>query len=113
MAGRETSSIIYAMAWALPSPSSSPRLLESLEDSLNRVRVVVMVVLRKMKRHLYFQLIENKFTGSFKLSMLSIVIPVMALALEETHCRYATIHLTKRMVQAASQTGIVMVPFTE
>jgi uncharacterized membrane protein len=75
--------------------------------------VVFKVVVRKMRKHSYFQLIENRFTGSLMLRGLSIVIPIMALTLEEAHYQYIKIHLTKRMLDAATQTGIVMVPSTE
>ena len=81
MAGHLPSSISYAMTRALPSLSTSPRLRESSEVSLNRVgRVVVVlrisVLGRKMRKHSYFQLIENRFTGSLMLRTLSIVVPI-------------------------------------
>jgi hypothetical protein len=87
MAGHLPSSISYAMARALPSLSSSPRLPESLEDSHKKAGII-RVVGRKMRKHSYFQSTENRFTGSLMLRTLSIVIPVMALALETLHYKY-------------------------
>jgi hypothetical protein len=112
MASHLTSSISYAMTRALPSLSSNPRLRESSEVSLNRVGIA-RVDGRKMRKHSYFQLIENRFTGSKMLRRLSFVILIMALTLEQKHYQYIKIHLTKRMLDAATQTGIVMVPSTE
>jgi hypothetical protein len=91
MVGHLPNSISYAMTRALPSLSSSPRLPESLEDSLNRVGKVV-VVGRKMRKPSYFQWTKNKFTGSFRLRTLSIVIPIGALALDQVHYKYTMIH---------------------
>jgi hypothetical protein len=117
MAGNHPSSISYAMTRVQPSLSTSPRLRESSEVSLmrvGRILVVFMVVGRKMRRHLYIQLIENRFTGSLMLRGLSIVIPILALTLDqEVHYKYTEIHLTKRMLDTASQTGMVKVPTTE
>ena len=84
MAGHETSSISYAITRAQQSQSTSPRLKGSSEVSLLRVGIV-RVITKKMTRPSYFQLIENRFTGSLRLSTLSFVIPIGALALEETH----------------------------
>ena len=85
MAGRLQSSISYAMTRALPSLSSSPRLQGSLEDSRKRVGKMLEVIGRKMRKPSYFQSTENRFTGSKMLGKLSVVIPMMALALEEAH----------------------------
>jgi hypothetical protein len=93
MAGHLTSSISYVMTRALPSLSTSPRLIESSEGTLNRVGIA-RVVGSKMRKHSYFQWIENRFTGSKMLRTLSIVIPIMALTLEVTHYKYTEIHLT-------------------
>jgi hypothetical protein len=73
------------MTRAQPSLSSSPRLTGSLEDSLKRVGVAIKLG-RKIRKHSYFQLTENRFTGSFMLRTLSIVVPIMALTLEGAHC---------------------------
>ena len=75
MAGNEISSISYAMKRAQLSKSTSPRATGSSEVSLNKVGTET-VITKKMRRHSYFQLIENRFTGSLKLSTLSIVIPI-------------------------------------
>jgi hypothetical protein len=112
MAGHLPSSISYAMTRALPSLSSSQRLPESLEDSHKRVGII-RVIGRKMKKHSYFQSTENRFTGSKMLRRLSFVVPVGALALEGAHYKYSEIHLTKRMLDGAKQTGKVMAPTTE
>jgi hypothetical protein len=112
MAGHHQSSISYAMTRALPSLSTSLRLIESSEASLKKVGIL-RVNGRKMRKHSYFQLIENRFTGSLKLIKLSIVVPIMALTLEEWHYKYVIINLTKRMLDTAKQTGIVMAPTTE
>jgi hypothetical protein len=113
MAGHLTSSISYAMTRALPSLSSSPRLTGSSEDSLNIVGILRQIITRKMRKHSFIQLIENRFTGSKMLSTLSIVIHIGDLALDYAHYKYTKIHSTKRMLDTASQTGIVMVPSTE
>jgi hypothetical protein len=84
MAGHVPSSTSYAMTRALPSLSSSPSLVESSEDSLNRVGIII-VDLRKMRKPSYFQSTENRFTGSFRLRTLSILVQIMAQALEEAH----------------------------
>jgi hypothetical protein len=84
MAGLHPSSTSYAMTRALLSLYSSPRLPESLEDSLNIVGMI-RVDIRKMRKPLYFQWTENRFTGSLRLSTLSIVVQIMALALEDAH----------------------------
>jgi hypothetical protein len=111
MAGHNPTSISYVMRRALPSPSSSLRLPRSLEDSHKKAGII-RVVGRKMRKHSYFQSTENRFTGSKMLRRLSIVI-LGALALEQVHYKCSEIHLTKRMLDAASQTGIVKVPSTE
>jgi hypothetical protein len=88
MAGHLPSSISFAITRALPSLSSSPRLKGSSEDSLKRVGMmeeVNMVIGRKIRKHSYFQWKENRFTGSKMLRALSIVSPITALTLEETH----------------------------
>ena len=115
MAGHQPSSISYAMTRALPSLSSSPRQTGSSEDSLNRVGVVVVIMVngRKMRKRTYFQWTENRFTGSKMLRVLYFVVQIGALTLEERHYKYTEIHLTKRMVDTAKQTGMVMVPTTE
>ena len=74
---------------------------------------IARVIGRKMRKHSYFQLIDNRFTGSLMLRTLSFVIPIGALALEEAHYKYTEIHLTKRMLDTASQTGMLVVPATE
>ena len=84
MAGHHPSSTSYAITRALLSLSSSPRLPESSEDSLNRVGMI-RVIGRKMRKHSYFQSTENRFTGSLRLRKLSFVVQILALALEETH----------------------------
>jgi hypothetical protein len=85
MAGHLPSSMSYAMTKALPSLSSIQVLEGSSEASLNRVGVVEVADGRKIKKHLYFQLTENRFTGSLMLRTLSIVILIGALALEDAH----------------------------
>ena len=95
------------------SLSTSPRLRESSEVSLNRVGRVVVVNGSKMRKHSYIQSIENRFTGSLMLRRLSFVVPDGALTLEQKHYKYTEIHLTKRMLDSAAQTGIVVVPTTE
>jgi hypothetical protein len=100
------------MTRALPSLSTSQRRTGSSENSLKRVGIARLIG-RKMRKHSYFQWIENRFTGSLMLRTLSIVVPVMALTLEEAHYNYTEIHLTKRMLDAATQTGMVVVPTTE
>jgi hypothetical protein len=72
-----------------------------------------VVVGRKMKKHSYFQLTGNRFTGSLMLRMVSIVLQAKALALDVAHYKYTKIHLTKRILDGAGQTGVVMVPTTE
>ena len=89
MAGHHPSFINYAMTRGRPSLSTSQRLTSSSEVSLNRVGVVM--VTRKMRKHSYFQLIENIFTGSKMLRTLSIVIQIGALALEQLHYKYTKI----------------------
>ncbi len=86
MAGNHPSSISYVMTRAQPSLSSSPRLAGSLEDSLDRVGVEVKNI-SKIGQHSYFQWIENRFTVPKMLMepKPSIVIPVVAQALEDTH----------------------------
>jgi hypothetical protein len=66
-----------------------------------------------MRKHSYIQLIENRFTGSLMLIALSIVIQIRGLTLEQAHYKYMDINLTKRMLDAATQTGVVKVPSTE
>jgi hypothetical protein len=83
MAGHHPNSTSYAMTRAHLSLSSSPKQAESLEDSLYRIGEVVMAVSRKMRKPSYFQWTENRFTGSLRLTSLSIVIPIGALALED------------------------------
>ena len=85
MAGHYPSSTSYAMTRALPSLSSSPRLPESLEDSLKRAGIIVVEFSRKMKLHSYFQWIDNRFTDLKTLKKQSFVFLVGALALEEAH----------------------------
>jgi hypothetical protein len=118
MAGHLRSSISYAITGALTSLSASPRLTRSSEDSLKRVGKKIMImrlllISRKMRRHSYIQLIENRFTESLMLRTLSFVIPVGVLTLEEAHYNYTEIQLTKRMLDAATQTGMVVVSTTE
>ena len=112
MAGHHPTSISYAMTRALPSLSSSPRLKESLEDSHKKAGIIREVG-RKMRKHSYFQSTENRFTGSLMLSALSILVPFTALTLDQVHYKYTEIHLTKRMLDPATQTGIVKAPNTE
>jgi hypothetical protein len=83
-----------------------------LEDSLNRVGKVAVDTI-EMKKHSYFQSKENRFTGSKMLRRLSIVVPIVALTLGEPHYKYTEIHLTKRMLETAGQTGMAMVPSSE
>jgi hypothetical protein len=85
MDGHLPSSISYVMTRALPSLSSSPRLIGYLEDSRKRVGNMLEVIGRKMRKPSYFQSTENRFTGSKMLRRLSIVIPVGALTLGERH----------------------------
>jgi hypothetical protein len=86
MDGRLISSTNYAMKRALPSLSSSPRVPESSEDSLNRAGMLfVGLIGRQTRKHSYFQLRENRFTGSLMLSLESNVALIMALALEHKH----------------------------
>jgi hypothetical protein len=85
MAGHLPSSMSYAITRALPLLSSSPKLPESLVDSLYRIGEVVISVSREMRQPSYFQSTENRFTGSFILSTVSILVPVGALALEDKH----------------------------
>ena len=73
------------MTRAQPSLSTSLRQIESSEDLLNSVGIIRLVITRKMRKPLYFQLIENRFTGSLMLIRLSFVVLGMALALEELH----------------------------
>jgi hypothetical protein len=84
MAGQINSSISYAMTKAQPLLSSSPRLPWSLEDSLKRVGVLLMIG-KKMRKPSYFQWTENRFTGSLMLRKLSGVLPIGAQVLEDTH----------------------------
>jgi hypothetical protein len=67
MAIQHPGSISYAMTRAQPSLSSSQRLTGSSEDSVKRVGVVRLFG-RQMRKLSYFQLTENRFTGSLMLT---------------------------------------------
>ncbi len=76
------------MKRAQRSLSSSPKQAESLEDSLKKVGVVVLVrlkITRKMIQHSFSQLTENRFTDLLPLRMLSMLDQIGALALEDAH----------------------------
>ena len=106
MAGHHPSFMSYAMRRALPSLSSSQSLVESSEDSRKRVGKRVGIVRlhfgRRMRKHSYFQWTENRFTGSLMLRRLSIVIPIVALALEDLPKRVGIVRVVGRQIRKHS-----------
>jgi hypothetical protein len=112
MAGHLPSFTSYVITRAQPSLSSSPRLAESSEDSRNKVGMI-RVIGSKMRERSYIQWIENRFTGSLKFSTLYGVVLNTALALEQKDYNYSEINLIKRMLDSATQTRVVIVPYME
>ena len=84
MDGSNPSSMNSATRKAPRSQSSSRRLPESSADSLCRVGIHNYNG-KKMRRRSFTRSIDSKFTESFILNRLYVVVRVGALALEEAH----------------------------